>query len=113
MQASPAPFYLNIKLNRDDILAFYRKDLSSKTDVAHLLTQLCQLNNIEWIRVLYCHPDHFSKELMNVVREEEKIVYEGTSRERSFSSKAVFCCSKVRVRSSSSSNSLSIATWRL
>jgi ribosomal protein S12 methylthiotransferase len=52
---------------------FYGKDLTGKKDLALLLSQLSRINGIEWIRILYCHPDHFSKDLMEVIKEEEKI----------------------------------------
>jgi ribosomal protein S12 methylthiotransferase len=52
---------------------FYGKDLAGKKDLALLLRQLSRINGIEWIRILYCHPDHFSKDLMEVIKEEDKI----------------------------------------
>lgn len=52
---------------------FYGKDLTSKPDLVYLLKQLSPINGIEWIRVLYCHPDHLSPDLINIMREEEKI----------------------------------------
>jgi len=52
---------------------FYGKDLNNKTDLVYLLKKLSQLKGIEWIRVLYCHPDHLSSDLINIIREEEKI----------------------------------------
>ena len=52
---------------------FYGKDLTSKKDLAYLLKQLSKIESIEWIRMLYCHPDHFSHDLINTIKEEEKI----------------------------------------
>jgi len=52
---------------------FYGKDLTNKKDLAYLLKQLSQINGIEWIRMLYCHPDHFSHDLINTIKEEKKI----------------------------------------
>ena len=52
---------------------FYGKDITSKTDLVYLLKKLCTINGIEWIRVLYCHPDHLSPDLITIMREEEKI----------------------------------------
>jgi ribosomal protein S12 methylthiotransferase len=52
---------------------FYGKDLTNKKDLSYLLKQLSQINGIEWIRMLYCHPDHFSQDLINTIRGEEKI----------------------------------------
>ena len=53
---------------------FYGKDFTPRTDLAYLLKQLSQIEGIEWIRVLYCHPDRFSNALIKTMREEEKIV---------------------------------------
>lgn len=53
---------------------FYGKDLTNKTDLSYLLKQLTQIDGIEWIRVLYCHPDHLSHDLINLIRDEEKVV---------------------------------------
>ncbi|MCK5512926.1 MAG: 30S ribosomal protein S12 methylthiotransferase RimO [Deltaproteobacteria bacterium] len=52
---------------------FYGKDLTNKKDLACLLKQLSKIESIEWIRMLYCHPDHFSHDLINTIKEEEKI----------------------------------------
>ena len=52
---------------------FYGKDLTNKKDLAYLLKQLSQINGIEWIRMLYCHPDHFSHDLIHTIKEEKKI----------------------------------------
>ncbi len=52
---------------------FYGKDLTNKKDLAYLLKQLAKIESIEWIRMLYCHPDHFSHNLINTIKEEEKI----------------------------------------
>ena len=52
---------------------FYGKDITSKTDLVYLLKQLSPISGIEWIRVLYCHPDHLSPDLITIMREEEKI----------------------------------------
>lgn len=53
---------------------FYGKDFTPGTDLAYLMRCLSQIEDIEWIRVLYCHPDHLSSALINTIREEEKIV---------------------------------------
>ena len=52
---------------------YYGKDLTSKKDLACLLKQISKIESIEWIRMLYCHPDHFSHDLINTIKEEEKI----------------------------------------
>ena len=37
------------------------------------MKQLSQIESIEWIRILYCHPDHLSHDLINTIKEEKKI----------------------------------------
>jgi ribosomal protein S12 methylthiotransferase len=53
---------------------FYGRDLTHKKDLPYLLKQLSQIEGIEWIRVLYTHPDHLSNDLIKIIGEEEKIV---------------------------------------
>ena len=53
---------------------FYGKDSTHKKGLANLLNQLSQIKEIEWIRVLYGHPDHLSNDLIKTINEEEKIV---------------------------------------
>ena len=52
---------------------FYGRDLSPKSDLASLLRQLSRIKDLTWIRLLYCHPDHFSTDLMAAISEEEKV----------------------------------------
>lgn len=51
----------------------YGKDLSGKSDLPELLKQLCRLPKIQWIRVLYAHPQGLSEDLLKVMAGEEKI----------------------------------------
>jgi ribosomal protein S12 methylthiotransferase len=39
-----------------------------------LLTRLCAIDGIEWIRILYAYPDRITPELLAVMAKEEKIV---------------------------------------
>jgi ribosomal protein S12 methylthiotransferase len=52
---------------------FYGNDLTTKTDLAHLLKLLTSIEKITWIRILYCHPDHFTPDVISVIGKEEKI----------------------------------------
>ena len=52
---------------------FYGNDLTPKTDLAHLLHQLSSIEKLRWIRLLYCHPDHLSSDLLSVIKKEVKI----------------------------------------
>ena len=51
----------------------YGKDLSPSTDLATLLRRLASLKGIEWIRLLYAHPLNITDEVIDVIREENKI----------------------------------------
>ena len=52
---------------------FYGNDLTPKTDLAHLLQLLSSLEKLAWIRILYCHPDHLTSDLISVIGKEAKI----------------------------------------
>ena len=52
----------------------YGEDLYGELKLAELLRRLCKIDGLEWIRVLYCYPDRLTDELLDTIREEEKIV---------------------------------------
>ena len=52
----------------------YGEDLYGELKLAELLRKLCKIDGLEWIRVLYCYPDRITDELLDTIREEEKIV---------------------------------------
>jgi ribosomal protein S12 methylthiotransferase len=52
---------------------FYGRDRRTSADLATLVRRLCRIEGLRWIRLLYCHPDHFSKNLIAAVRDEEKV----------------------------------------
>lgn len=52
----------------------YGEDLYGKLMLPELLTELCKIDSIRWIRLLYCYPDRLTEELMDVIAREEKIV---------------------------------------
>lgn len=52
----------------------YGMDLYGKPQLAQLLINLCKIDGIEWIRMLYTYPDLISDELLEVMASEEKIV---------------------------------------
>ena len=37
-----------------------------------LLRELCRIDGLRWIRMLYCYPEHMTDELLDVMAEEEK-----------------------------------------
>ena len=52
----------------------YGEDLYGKPSLDKLLTGLCKIEGLHWIRVLYCYPDSITDELFDVMAREEKIV---------------------------------------
>ena len=52
----------------------YGEDLYGKPSLDTLLTELCKIDGLHWIRVLYCYPDSITDELIDVMAREEKIV---------------------------------------
>lgn len=52
----------------------YGEDLYGKPSLDKLLTALCQIDGLHWIRVLYCYPDSITDELIDVMAREDKIV---------------------------------------
>lgn len=52
----------------------YGEDLYGCYALPKLLTQLCRIDGIRWVRILYCYPDHVTDELLDVMACEEKIV---------------------------------------
>lgn len=52
----------------------YGVDLYGKPQLALLLKNLCKIDGIHWIRMLYTYPDMITDELLEVMKSEEKIV---------------------------------------
>ena len=53
--------------------ALYGKDLYGESKLHELLENLCKVEGIEWIRVLYCYPEHITNETIDVMAREDKI----------------------------------------
>lgn len=51
----------------------YGVDLYGKKSLPALLKELCKITGIEWIRILYCYPEEITSELIEVMKEENKI----------------------------------------
>jgi len=51
----------------------YHHDLDGAKRLPELLRQLCAVNGIEWIRLMYAYPYHVTDELIDVIAGEEKI----------------------------------------
>lgn len=52
----------------------YGEDLFGEPYLAKLLKELCKIDGLKWIRVLYCYPDRVTDELIDTIANEEKIV---------------------------------------
>lgn len=52
----------------------YGEDIYGELKLAELLKHLCEIDGIEWIRILYCYPDRITDELIYVISKEDKIL---------------------------------------
>ena len=52
----------------------YGRDLYGESRLPELLRQLCEVEGIRWIRLLYCYPEHITDELLEVMAQEEKVL---------------------------------------
>lgn len=53
----------------------YGTDLYGRKALPELLRKLCQIDGLSWIRILYCYPEEITDELIQVIKEEEKICH--------------------------------------
>ncbi len=51
----------------------YGRDLYGEKSLHLLLKELCKINSLRWIRILYCYPEEITDELIQVIKEEKKI----------------------------------------
>src|SRR5699024_8521628 len=51
----------------------YGKDLYGEKSLHRLLKELCRIDGIRWIRILYCYPEEIDDNLIQVMKEEKKI----------------------------------------
>lgn len=52
----------------------YGLDLYGELKLPELLNELCKIDSIEWIRLLYCYPDRITDELIKTMKNQEKVV---------------------------------------
>lgn len=52
----------------------YGSDIYGKPMLSELLRQLCKIEGLHWIRTLYTYPDKIDDELLDTVKNEEKLV---------------------------------------
>ncbi len=53
----------------------YGVDLYGKKSLPELLRNLCQIKDLKWIRILYCYPEEITEELIQVMKQENKICH--------------------------------------
>ena len=51
----------------------YGKDIYGEKSLHILLKELCKISGLRWIRILYCYPEEIYDELIQVIKEEDKI----------------------------------------
>lgn len=52
----------------------YGVDLYGECKLPELLTELCKIEKLKWIRILYCYPERITDKLLDVIAKEDKIV---------------------------------------
>ena len=52
----------------------YGEDLGEQDALAHLMRELCRLDGVEWVRVMYTYPTHIGDAFLDVLAEEPKAV---------------------------------------
>ena len=52
----------------------YGEDIYGKPSLAELLSELCRIDGIKWIRTLYAYPERITPDLIDVIAKEKKLV---------------------------------------
>lgn len=52
----------------------YGEDIYGKLMLPKLLEELCKIDELKWIRILYCYPERITDELLDQIAKEEKIL---------------------------------------
>lgn len=53
----------------------YGKDIYGRLALPELLTKLAEIDGIHWIRMMYCYPDEFTDELIEVMATQPKVLH--------------------------------------
>ena len=53
----------------------YGKDLYGEKSLPKLLHELCRIDGLYWIRILYCYPEEITDELIETIRTEAKVCH--------------------------------------
>lgn len=54
-------------------VTYYGKDLYGELRLSKLLNKLCEIEGIKWIRLMYCYEDRITDELIDTIKNQEKI----------------------------------------
>ena len=52
----------------------YGQDLYGESRLPDLLRELCKIDDLKWIRLMYCYPEHITDDLLSVMATEEKVL---------------------------------------
>ena len=52
----------------------YGEDLYGEARLPELLEELCKIDGLAWLRLLYCYPEHITDRLLDVMAAQEKIL---------------------------------------
>lgn len=52
----------------------YGRDLYGESRLTDLLRELCKIDGLQWIRMLYCYPEHITDELLEIMTTEDKML---------------------------------------
>lgn len=53
----------------------YGKDLYGEKSLHRLIKELCKIDGLKWIRILYCYPEEIYDELIDVIKNEPKVCH--------------------------------------
>ena len=53
----------------------YGKDIYGEKSLHKLLRELCKIAGIQWLRILYCYPEEIYDELIQTIKEENKVCH--------------------------------------
>ena len=52
----------------------YGTDIYGKSALPELLREICKIDGLKWVRLLYCYPEEITDELVETIANEEKVV---------------------------------------
>ncbi|MBR4579664.1 MAG: 30S ribosomal protein S12 methylthiotransferase RimO [Lachnospiraceae bacterium] len=53
----------------------YGVDLYGEKSLGRLLKELCKIEELKWVRILYCYPEEITEELIDVIASEPKVLH--------------------------------------